>query len=115
VRIDDDLRQAVRQGIDIWLLKMLIELDPSLYDSWNHFLDSNVLLKVQSFCIAHTWATLATAAVHPSGAIIDGYHHSPSDCSLSTESISVGATFGVARRCFRRLKNDGESVLAHWL
>jgi hypothetical protein len=46
MRIDDYHRKAVRQGIDNWLLKMFIEVDPSLYDSWNHFLDSNVLQKV---------------------------------------------------------------------
>ena len=42
MRIDDYPRQAVRQAVDNWLLKMLIELDPSLYDSWNHLFDSNV-------------------------------------------------------------------------
>ena len=48
MRIDDDPRQAVRQAIDNLLLKMFIELDPSLYDSLNLFFDSNVLLKVQA-------------------------------------------------------------------
>ena len=46
--IDDCPREAVRQVIDSLLLKMFIELDPSLYDSWNHLFDSNVLQKVQA-------------------------------------------------------------------
>ena len=48
MRIDDYPRQAVRQAVENLLLKMFIELDPSLYDSSNLFFDSNVLLKVQA-------------------------------------------------------------------